>query len=107
MAAKPKTCGGIAAAVHQAASDLHKVGVITDARMAKYNALCLKPVPSYDSAGVLALRKRRKLSQAVLAGAINTSIATVRCWEAGLRKPNGTASKLLHLLEKKGLEAVV
>jgi putative transcriptional regulator len=43
----------------------------------------------------------------VLAAVLNTSLSTVRKWEGGEKHPSGPSSKLLDLLERKGLEAVL
>ncbi len=75
--------------------------------MRKYDALCLEPVQEYDAEKVRALRKRLRLSQAVLASILNTSVSTVRKWEVGDKKPSGPSQKLLGLIERKGLEAVL
>jgi putative transcriptional regulator len=53
------------------------------------------------------LRQSLQLSQAVLAAVLNTSISTVRKWELGDKHPSGPSLKLLSLLERKGLEAVL
>ena len=47
------------------------------------------------------------MTQAVLASVLNTSLLTVRKWETGEKRPSGPSSKLLNLLERKGLEAVL
>ena len=54
-----------------------------------------------------ALRERLHLSQAVLASVLNTSLSTVREWEVGDKTPSGRSQKLLDILERKGLEAVL
>jgi putative transcriptional regulator len=43
----------------------------------------------------------------VLASVLNTSTSTVRKWEIGDKQPSGPSLKLLNLLERKGLEAVL
>ncbi len=75
--------------------------------MSKSDALCLDPVPEYDSQKIRALRDHLRLSQAVLAAVLNTSLSTVRKWEVGDKHPSGPSLKLLNLLERKGLEAVL
>lgn len=107
MATRTKHRTRIAEAVHEAASDLHKGGVISKRRMAEYDTLCLVPVPEYDAASVKALREKLNVSQAVLADVLNASPSTVRAWEGGAKKPAGTAAKLLDLIDRKGLEAVM
>jgi putative transcriptional regulator len=47
------------------------------------------------------------VSQAVFAAILNTSISTIQKWELGDKKPSGPSLKLLSLLERKGLEAVL
>ena len=94
-------------AVHETASDLHSLGFIDVHKMRQYDALCLDPVPEYDSKKIRALRDRLKVSQAVLASVLNTSLSTVRKWEIGEKRPSGPSAKLLNLLERKGLEAVL
>ena len=94
-------------AVHEGARDLHRLGVIDKRKMQKYDVLCLKPVQDYDAKKVKALRERLHLSQAVLASVLNTSASTVRKWEVGDKRPSGPSQKLLDLIERKGLEAVI
>lgn len=74
--AKPKS--RILQAVHETASDFHRLGFIDVPKMRQYDALCQGPVPEYDSRKIRALRDHLKLSQAVLASALNTSLSTVR-----------------------------
>ncbi|MYL97808.1 helix-turn-helix domain-containing protein [Novosphingobium sp. FGD1] len=103
--AKPKS--RIMEAVHEGASDLHRLGFIDKRKMQKYDLLCLKPVQDYDAAKIKALRERLQLSQAVLASVLNTSASTVRKWEVGDKRPSGPSQKLLDIIERKGLEAVL
>lgn len=107
MTTKTKTKSGIFEAVHETASDLHRLGYIDKRKMSKFDALCLAPVPEYDSEKIRALRDHLHLSQSVLAAVLNTSLSTVRKWEIGEKHPSGPSLKLLSLLERKGLEAVL
>ena len=94
-------------AVHETASDFRRLGFIDKRKMAKIDALCLEPVPEYDGEKIRALRDQLKLSQAVLAAVLNISLSTVRKWEIGDKRPSGPSLKLLNLLDRKGLEAVL
>jgi putative transcriptional regulator len=94
-------------AVHEGARDLYRLGFIDKRKMRQYDALCLEPVPDYDAAKIKALRERLQLSQTVLASVLNTSPSTVRKWEVGDKRPSGPSQKLLDLIERKGLEAVL
>ena len=84
-----------------------QAGLIDKRRMLEYDALCLAPVPEYSSEKIRALRERHKLSPAVLASVLNTSLSTVRQWEIGKKHPSGPSLKLLNLLDRKGLEALI
>lgn len=94
-------------AVHETASDLHALGFIDQRKMRKFDALCQEPIADYDNEKIRALRDRFKLSQAVLAAVLNTSVSTVRQWEMGDKHPSGPSQKLLSLLDRKGLEALI
>ncbi|MEB3328180.1 MAG: helix-turn-helix domain-containing protein [Candidatus Sericytochromatia bacterium] len=95
------------ASIHDTARDLHDAGFIDKRRMRHYEALCLQPVEPYTREQIVALRARFSISQAVLASLLNTSLSTVRQWEAGLKRPSGPSLKLLNLLGSKGIEALV
>lgn len=43
-------------AVHETASDLHRLGFINKRNMHQFDALCMEPVPDYDSEKIRALR---------------------------------------------------
>ncbi len=107
MTTRAKAGSRILDTVHGTARDLHAAGFIDMRTMQRYDALCLEPVPAYSSAKIRALRQRHKLSQAVLATVLNTSVSTVRQWEIGDKQPSGPSLKLLSLLDRKGLEALI
>ena len=107
MTTKTRAKSRILEAVHETASDLRRLGFIDKRKMRKFDALCLDPVPAYDSEKIRALRDHLQLSQSVLAAVLNTSLSTVRKWEIGEKHPSGPSLKLLNLLERKGLEAVL
>jgi putative transcriptional regulator len=107
MTTKAKAKSRIFEAVHDTASDLHRLGFIDKRKMRKFDVLCLDPIPPYDSEKIRALRDHLQLSQSVLASVLNTSLSTVRKWEVGDKHPSGPSLKLLNLLDRKGLEAVL
>ena len=107
MTPKPKAKSRLLEAIHETISDFHRLGFIDVHKMRQSDALCLDPVPEYDSKKIRALRDHLKVSQAVLASVLNTSLSTVRKWEIGEKRPSGPSAKLLNLLERKGLEAVL
>ena len=104
---KRKAKSRISEAVHEGARDLYNAGFIDKRRMLEFDALCLEPVPTYTKTKIRALRDRHHLSQAVLAAVLNTSLSTVRQWEIGEKHPSGPSLKLLHLLDRKGLEGLI
>ncbi|MBM3553990.1 MAG: helix-turn-helix domain-containing protein [Alphaproteobacteria bacterium] len=104
---KPKFRSRLLESVHAAASDLRAAGFIDLRRMRGYDALCRAPVEPFSSRRIRALRRRHRLSQAVLASVLNASVSTVRQWELGEKRPSGPSLKLLDLLDRKGLEALL
>ena len=106
MTSKAKTKSPVFESVYQTAADLHRLGLIDQRKMKKFEWMCLKP-RAYDKQSIRALRESLQLSQTVLASVLNTSPSTVRQWELGAKKPSGPSLKLLDLLERKGLEAVL
>ncbi|WP_217126543.1 helix-turn-helix domain-containing protein [Hydrogenophilus thiooxidans] len=107
MTTKTKAKSRILEAVHETATDLYRLGFIDQRKMRQYDALCLEPIPEYDSEKIRSLRHRYQLSQAVLASLLNTSLSTVRQWEQGEKHPSGPSQKLLNLLDRKGIEALI
>lgn len=107
MTARGNAKSRILEAVHETVGDLQRLGFIDKRKQRKLDALCLEPIPHYDGEQIRALRERVKLSQAVLASVLNTSASTVRKWEIGEKHPSGPSLKLLNLLDRKGLEAVL
>lgn len=107
MTTKAKPKSRIFEAVHDTATDLHRLGFLDKRKLLKYDALCLEPVPQYQSEQIRALREKLKLSQAVLAAVLNISLSTVRKWELGDKSPSGPSLKLLYLLDRKGLDGLL
>jgi putative transcriptional regulator len=104
---KAKLPSRIMREMHESASDLHNIGLISKRRMAEFDALCHLGVPEMPPKKIKSLREGSKLSQAVFAAVLNTSISTVQKWEIGDKKPSGPSLKLLNLIERKGLEVVL
>lgn len=88
-------------------SDLNKSGVVDDITMRNIENLCIPDVHDYTAENVVSIRKKYHLSQAALATVFNISISTVQKWERGIKKPAGASKKLLDIIERKGLEALV
>jgi putative transcriptional regulator len=92
---------------HETALGLHSAGVISKRRMHEYDALRGLQVPSMGARRIRSIRKHANMSQAVFAAELNTSVSTVQKWEIGEKAPSGPSLKLLHVIERKGLEAIL
>jgi putative transcriptional regulator len=55
---------------------------------------------------IRALRTRNRVSQAVFAAMLNTSVSTVQKWEIGEKRPSGPSLKLLDVIQRKGIRAL-
>ena len=93
--------------VHEIAADLQSAGLIDKRRMREFDALCGLDVEDLCPQEIKALREEANISQAVFAAILNTSTSTVQKWEAGDKKPSGPSLKLLNLLKRKGLGALL
>lgn len=93
--------------VHETAAGLHRAGLIDKRRMGEFDALCNLGVPALGAAKIKRIRKQANVSQAVFAAVLNTSVSTVQKWEIGEKSPSGPSLKLLSLIDRKGLEAVL
>jgi putative transcriptional regulator len=101
-----KTKSPILQAVHETAMGLHKAGVMDQVTLRDFDRLCLPPIEPLEPEQIKKIRESSHVSQAVFARLLNTSLSTVQKWEIGQKKPAGTALKLLHLVQKRGLEIV-
>ena len=101
-----KTKSAILEAVHETAKGLHKAGVMDQVTMREFDQMCLPPVEPLEPKQIKEIREATRVSQAVFARLLNTSLSTVQKWEIGQKRPTGTALKLLHLVQKRGLEVV-
>lgn len=95
----------IAESIHESASALYTIGAISKATMREFDESCLATVPdAIPAEQIKALRERNNVSQPVFARYLNTSVSTVKQWEAGAKHPSGMALKLLSIVQKHGLE---
>ena len=93
--------------MHDTSRGLHRAGLISKRRMAEFDALRNLGVDEMPPRKIRSLREKAHVSQAVFAAVLNTSVSTVQKWEIGDKKPSGPSLKLLSLIERKGLEAVL
>lgn len=102
-----KKKSAILEAVHNTAKGLHKAGVMDQVTLREFDRLCLPPVTPLEPEQIKQIREAARVSQAVFAHLLNTSVSTVQKWEIGQKRPTGAALKLLHLVQEHGLEVVV
>ncbi len=102
-----RTRSPILDAVHETALGLLNAGVMDQVTMREFDQLCLPPIEPLEPAQIKQIRVAAHVSQAVFARLLNTSVSTVQKWEIGQKRPTGTALKLLHLVQKRGLEVMV
>jgi len=93
-------------AVHETALGLYEAGVMDQVTMREFDLLCLPKIEKLEPQKIKAIRETAQVSQAVFAALLNTSVSTVQKWEIGEKRPSGTALKLLHIVEKRGLDAI-
>jgi putative transcriptional regulator len=101
-----KKKSAILEAVHDTAKGLHKAGVMDQITLREFDRLCLLPIEPLEPEKIKLIREEAHVSQAVFAAVLNTSLSTVQKWEIGQKRPTGTALKLLHLVQKNGLDSV-
>lgn len=106
MVTKPRFKSDAFEAIHGAAVDLHRAGVVNKQTMREFDAMCLAATPRFDAGAIAKIRREAKVSQPVFAKYLNTSTSTVQKWESGAKQPSGTAARLLQVVEKHGLNVL-
>ena len=87
--------------VHGTAKDLHEAGVMDGVTLREFDALCLPQLKNFTPDQIKKLRLKYKLSQAVFALYLNTSLSTIQSWEQGKKSPKGASMKLLNIVDRK------
>lgn len=83
-------------------------GSVDQLTMRKIDALALDAKrEEMTAARIKSLRKREHISQGVLATILNMSSESVQKWEQGKTKPQGAALRLLNVIDRKGIVAVI
>ncbi len=93
--------------LYETACGLHAAGLINARRMAQFDALRNDSREEIPPEKIKQLREKERLSQADFATILNTSLSTVQKWETGCQRPSGPSRRLLSLIERKGLEAIL
>lgn len=91
---------------HDMAKDLHAVGAMDAITMRMMDELCLPKKRAFTSAEIRRIRQRARMSQSVFAVMMGVGVSTVARWEQGSKKPSGASSRLLDIIDRKGIEAI-
>ena len=59
----------------------------------------IEPIPAYSSSKIKALREKLCLPQGMFGNVVGVSGKTIESWEAGTRKPSGSAQRVLAELD--------
>ena len=97
----------IAESITSTVNDLNKSGLVDDIALLNIEKLCLPEIKEYSPEKIVSIRKKFHLSQSALASIFNISPSTVQNWEQGCKKPAGASRKLLDIMERKGLKALI
>jgi len=89
--------------IHHSAQALYRVGAIDKVTMRKFDESCLLKLEPIAPPQIRALREKTRMSQAVFARHLNTSVSTVQKWETGEKRPSGVALKLLDVVSRHGV----
>ena len=101
-----KTKSHLSEAAQETARDLGSSGATDQVTLREFDQLSVPPVSPLKPDEIKRIREDSHVSQAVFARLLNTSLSTVQKWEIGQKRPAGTALKLLHLVQKRGLEII-
>jgi putative transcriptional regulator len=92
--------------MRETAAGLARAGALDKQTMREIDALALAPVRDLTPRQIRAIRAQSKMSQAVFAAVLNTSVSTVQKWEIGEKRPGGPSLKLLDVIHRKGVESL-
>jgi putative transcriptional regulator len=95
------------AALHETIEGLRDADIINKQTMREFDENCLAPVVTLAPEEIKAIRIRERVSQPVFARYLNVSKNLVSDWERGVKKPGGPALRLLAVVQKGGLNAIV
>ena len=92
--------------MRETARGLERIGALDRQTMREFDVLTLPPVQELTAKQIRAIRVRSRVSQAVFAAMMNTSISTIQKWEIGAKRPSGPSLKLLNVIQRKGIGAL-
>jgi putative transcriptional regulator len=93
--------------INDLAQGLHKANVIDIKTLRELNDDELPVLIEYTGDEIQQLRKRQRLSQSVFAKYLNISPAMIRSLEQGQRHAHGAILKLLNIIDRHGIGALI
>jgi putative transcriptional regulator len=95
------------AAVHEMVEGFRESGAVDKQTMRQFDESSLTPTSLLTSEEIKAIREREAVSQPVFARYLNVSKNLVSDWERGTKRPGGPALRLLTIVRKSGLRAIM
>ena len=112
MTTRPTGAARMRAELLETAHGLHRAGIVSTGTLEKITArdvdfdkLPLLEPPT--GAEIVAMRERANMSQAVFARVLNVGTSTLSQWEREEKRPRGAAARLLAVVMKNGVQAVL
>ncbi|MBC1560110.1 type II toxin-antitoxin system MqsA family antitoxin [Listeria booriae] len=68
-------------------------------KKARTKKIVITELPKYTAAEIKGFRQKIELTQSAFAELLGISTKTVEAWESGRNNPNGSASRLLQLID--------
>lgn len=93
--------------INDLAQGLHKANVIDIKTLRELSDDELPVLIEYTGDEIQQLRKRQRLSQSVFAKYLNISPAMIRSLEQGQRHAHGAILKLLNIIDRHGIGALI
>ena len=97
---KKKYKSKVLKAVHESASGLHRIGLISAKTMREFDDSCLTTVVDLTPKQIAQVRIHTGVSQAVFAKHLNVSVASVSKWERGEKKPHGKSMTTIEEIKR-------
>ena len=95
------------ASVHEMMEGLYESGTIDKQTMREFDEACLVPATPLQPDEIRAIREAEHVSQPVFARYLNVSKNLISDWERGTKRPGGPALRLLSIVKRKGLTAIM
>src|SRR5262245_56048277 len=109
---RPKAPSRIRAEIVEMAGDLNPAGLMSDGDLEKITMRMLNKdklprVEPPTGPEIRRMRQRAGLSQAVFARYLNLTVSYVSQLERGEKRPAGATAKLLDVIRRNGIEAIL